>query len=268
MKIDAVTATIGALFVAIVTTGVNHTVTKYLDRPATVSAEIDMVPFVNPVPVRETGRQGMIDDLDQIVSKLDPKVDRSFLKPIAERALQIDRAQSAADAKCSHFIRLTNNTSRPIKDIKITGENITGFSAIEEAKFGSGKVIETRAEKSFTIDSFEPDARKTIVAFSTTDCANEYGWHDKLRIYNSDSSASIRITSLPRGLLVFLNDYWYATFTLTAIGGLVVCIILLSAIIELLTKLQIIDPRAKPNITNGAQKESGNTTIPPTSSPS
>jgi len=244
VKINAFVAALGALLIAVLTTALNNTVNKWLDRPATITAEIDWVPFVSPIPGRGHQLSLLLPDFNEVASKLDPKIDRAFLKRILERVEQIDRAQIAGQGQCAHFIRLENNTPRPAKDIKISGENITGFSLLEEGRYAGRHTAEVKVDKTYILENLEPGASRVVVAYSTLDCASEYGWHDKLRIFNSEGMASIRTISLPRGFMAFLNEYWYATYFLTAIGSLVVFMVFFAIVFDLLVKLKIIEAKA------------------------
>ena len=249
MNIKPAFLVVGSLLLAGATTVVNNAINKYLDKPAFFHAEVVRVPHVQLVA--QPGHKLLREEISDFIRSHSPGKTLVFPESIEKKLEELERAQLAAEAECLHIVNLINESQRPFKEIKIVAENSVAYNDITESLRYSRK-SKVSNNRTLTVDVLAPGERKKIAIYTTKDCYNEYGWHDKIRIFNNDGSANLTEIELPQGFLQLINQYWILAAGLLFVGAFTTFIVVVglgAALMELMGITK--QPQAVPQSASG-----------------
>jgi hypothetical protein len=142
------------------------------------------------------------------------------LQDAVHEAEIIDQIVALSDAHCAYRASITNNLLHPTKTIKITGQNVLGFTVTQHQDASALKTLETKIGPTTSLSSLDPGQKAEVAIYTSSDCGDRTRPDDQLRIFTPDDSAQIHYVNLPDGSLgVWMNEHSGISFMLFVSGG-------------------------------------------------
>ena len=178
----------------------------YLDKPATLSAEVLAVQYT--APVGSTAAADAECMLQVTIRNGTPKPARNI--------------RIAADYALAYSV------ARDTKARAITTGSISQ---------------ESQSQRPFEIDVIDPGQSKRAFVFTSFNCNPDWD-PPAVRVFNDEGSATVRSVSQPSGWLITISDYYIPAYGFMGLGMLIAVLIILGGIVDLIKKASHSPPPA------------------------
>lgn len=155
--------------------------------------------------------------------------------------------QAPANATCLLSVNVENNTHKPARQIQIHSDYAIAYSMAPQKKAMTTGSI-SKDQPAYVIDVLNPGSSRRVFVFTTYPCDfTEPLGHPGMRVFNDEGSATVRNIVPPSGwMLIYTNEYYFASLPLLALGILIIFLIVVGGIVDGLKKLSEISTPKSP----------------------